>query len=88
VRELRAYSQHLAVPDRYVGVRITSPSRFRTTKPPELKFRALLTEGRSEVLFHRDASDRIGQTLGLSTALASLRGISDPIVQDETSTEG
>jgi 16S rRNA (adenine(1408)-N(1))-methyltransferase len=34
------------------------PSRFETTKQAELRFRAVLAEGGTQMLFHRDASDR------------------------------
>jgi hypothetical protein len=30
-------------------------SRFESTKPPELRFRALLSEGDARVLFHHEA---------------------------------
>jgi hypothetical protein len=50
----------------------------------DLRFRAMLTEGDTRMLFCRDASDR--QTL---SALASLRRTSSSIIaQHETSTEG
>jgi hypothetical protein len=53
----------------------------------DLRFRAMLTEGDTRMLFCRDASDR--QTLSASAALASLRRTSSSIIaQHETSTEG
>ncbi len=38
-------------------------SGFTSTERPELRFRALLTEGDAKVLFHRNASDQIGGRL-------------------------
>ena len=46
----------------YTGA-LTIPSRFKSTKQPELRLRALLTEGEAQLHFHRDASGRIGEVL-------------------------
>ena len=42
---------------------LTGPSRFETTKQAESRFRAVLAEGSTQVLLHRDASDRMGKAL-------------------------
>jgi hypothetical protein len=37
------------------------PSGFRSTKSPDVKFRALVTEGGAEILFHRKEFGQLGE---------------------------
>ena len=45
------------------GGTTTSRGRFESTKPTELRFRALLTEGDTRVHFHRKGFDRLKEDL-------------------------